>query len=66
MKDPRWGALTADGRQTAADLANAALFGLRNLQKADCERVRTKYLALADACIASHRAFARDAPTIQP
>jgi hypothetical protein len=66
VKDPRWGTLTAGGRQAAADLAQAALFGLRNLQKADYEGVRRKYLALVDACNACHKTFARDAPTIKP
>jgi hypothetical protein len=66
VKDPRWGAHSADGRQAAADLANAALFSLRNLQKADFEAVRRKHVALADSCNACHKTFARDAPTIKP
>jgi hypothetical protein len=66
VNDPRWGTLTAGGRQAAADLAQAALFGLRNLQKADYPGVRRKYAALVDACNACHKTFARDAPTIKP
>jgi hypothetical protein len=66
VNDPRWAALTAGGRQAAADLANAAVFSLRNLQKADFDAVRRKYLAVADACNACHKVFARDAPTIKP
>ena len=66
IKDPRWGTLTARSRQAAADLANAAVFSLRNLQKADYDAVRRKYIGLADACNACHKAFARDAPTIKP
>jgi hypothetical protein len=66
VKDPRWGATAAATRQAAADLAGAALFGLRNLQKADYDGVRRKYVALGDACNACHKAFARDAPTIKP
>jgi len=66
VKDPRWGAATAETRQAAADLANAALFGLRNLQKADYEGVRKKYVALAQTCNVCHKTFARDAPTIKP
>jgi cytochrome c556 len=66
VKDPRWPELAAGGRQAAADLANAAVFSLRNLQKADYAAVRKKYLAMVDACNACHKAFARDAPTIKP
>ena len=65
VKDPRWGALAAGSRQALADLANAAVFNLRNLQKADYDGVRKKYAAVADACNACHRVFARDAPTIK-
>jgi hypothetical protein len=66
VKDPRWAAHAADGRQAAADLANSAVFQLRNLQKADFAAVRAKYVALADSCNACHKTFARDAPTIKP
>lgn len=66
VKDPRWASHSADGRQAAADLANAALFSLRNLQKADFDAVRRKHVALADSCNACHKTFARDAPTIKP
>jgi hypothetical protein len=66
VKDPRWAAHCAAGRQAAADVANAALFGLRNVAKADFAVVRQKHLALVDACNACHRTFARDAPTIKP
>ena len=66
VKDPRWAEHCATGRQAAADLASAALFGLRNLAKADFAVVRQKHLALVDACNACHKTFARDAPTIKP
>jgi cytochrome c556 len=66
VKDPRWAVHAADGRQSAADLAAAALLGLRNLQKADFAGVRQKYVAVAEACNACHKTFARDAPTIKP
>ena len=66
VKDPRWGTATADTRRAAAELANAALIGLRNLQKADYEGVRKKYVALAESCNVCHKTFARDAPTIKP
>jgi hypothetical protein len=64
--DPRWAAAAAGTRQTAADLAGAALFGLRNIEKADYDGVRKKYVALADSCNVCHRTFAREAPTIKP
>ena len=66
VKDPRWAEHCAAGRQAAANLANAALFGLRNIAKADFTVVRQKHLALVDACNACHTTFARDAPTIKP
>jgi len=66
VKDPRWAALTAASRQSAADLAAAALFGLRNIQKADFDGVRKQYAAVSASCNACHRAFAREAPTIKP
>jgi len=66
VKDPRWAEHTAAGRQAAADVANAALFGLRNVAKADFATVRQKHLALVEACNACHKTFARDAPTIKP
>jgi cytochrome c556 len=65
-KDPRWGASAAATRSAAADLASAAVFGLRNIQKADYAAVRTKYVAVSEACNTCHRTFARDAPTIKP
>jgi hypothetical protein len=66
VKDPRWAQHCAAGRQAAADLANAALFGLRNIAKADFAVLRQKHLALVDACNACHTTFARDAPTVKP
>ena len=64
--DPRWASLTAQSRQNAADLAAAALLGLRNIQKADFEAVQKKYVAVSAGCNGCHRAFAREAPTIKP
>ena len=64
--DPRWASLTAESRQNAADLAAAALFGLRNIQKADFDAVQKKYVAVSAGCNGCHRAFAREAPTIKP
>ena len=66
VSDARWAALTAASRQNAADLAAAALLGLRNIDKADYEGVRKKYVAVSAGCNACHRTFAREAPTIKP
>jgi hypothetical protein len=66
VKDPRWASHSAAGRQAAADLASSAVFQLRNIQKADFEAVRAKYVALANSCNDCHKTFARDAPTIKP
>jgi hypothetical protein len=66
VTDPRWAAHTAAGRRAAADIANAALFGLRNVAKAELATVRQKQLVLVEACNACHTTFARDAPTIKP
>ena len=66
VTDPRWAQQAAASRQAAADLAAAALFGLRNIQKADFDGVRKKYVAVSESCNACHQAFARDAPTIKP
>ncbi len=65
-KDPRWAAAAAATREAAADLANAALFGLRNIDKADYNAVHRKYVALSDSCNNCHRIFSREAPNIKP
>jgi len=66
VNDERWATLTAASRQNAADLAASALLGLRNIDKADYESVRKKYVAVSAGCNACHRTFAREAPTIKP
>jgi hypothetical protein len=66
VSDARWATLTAASRQNAADLAAAALFGLRNIQKADVEGLRKKYVAVSEGLNACNRALAREAPTIKP
>jgi hypothetical protein len=66
VKDPRWAAAAAGSREAAADLANAAVVSLRNLDKADFNAIRAKYAAVATACNVCHTTFARDAPTIKP
>jgi cytochrome c556 len=61
-----WGANAARAQNASADLAAAALLGLRNASAADFDAVRGRLPAVAGACTACHRAFARDAPAIKP
>ena len=63
---PEWATRTVHAREAAADLAAAALLGLRNVRPEDYEAVRTKYPAVADTCNGCHRTFAREAPTVKP
>jgi cytochrome c556 len=61
-----WSGKTGRARDAAADVAAAALIGLRSTQAADFDRVRAVFPAVAAACTACHRAFAREAPAIKP
>jgi hypothetical protein len=61
-----WAAKAARARQASADVAAAALLGLRSARPADFEIVRGTFPAVSDACTACHRAFAREAPVIKP
>ena len=63
---PEWAARAARARQASADVAAAALLGLRNARPADYNVVRSRFPAVSEACTACHRAFAREAPTIKP
>jgi cytochrome c556 len=63
---PEWADSAAKAREAAADLAAAALLGLRNVRPEDYDAVRAKYPAVADTCNACHRTFAREAPTVKP
>src|SRR5438552_13457637 len=63
---PEWGATAARARQAAADVAAAALLGLRTVKAENYAAVRSKYEAVADACNACHSTFARDAVTVKP
>jgi cytochrome c556 len=63
---PEWAERTARARDAAADLAAAALLGLRNVRPEDYEAVRAKYPAVAETCNGCHRTFAREAPTVKP
>jgi hypothetical protein len=65
-RKPEWGATAARARQAAADVAAAALLGLRTVKAENYAAVRTKYEAVADTCNACHRTFARDAVTVKP
>jgi len=65
-RKPEWGATAARARQAAADVAAAALRGLRTVKAENYAAVRTKYEAVADTCNACHRTFARDAVTVKP
>ncbi len=63
---PEWAATAAKAREAAADLAAAALLGLRNVRPQDYDAVREKYPAVAETCNGCHRTFAREAPTVKP
>lgn len=63
---PEWAATAARARQTAADVAAAALVDLRTVKPENYEVVRAKYPAVAETCNACHRTFAREAPAIKP
>lgn len=64
--DPRWAQAIASTRRAAADVADAALAGLRSAEQADYDGVRKKYSLIAATCNNCHRAFSREAPTIKP
>jgi hypothetical protein len=63
---PEWAANAARARQAAADVAAAALLGLRSARPDDFEPVRERFPAISAGCTACHRAFAREAPVIKP
>ena len=65
-RKPEWAATAARARQAAADVAAAALLGLRTVKPENYLAVRTKYRAVADTCNACHQTFARDAVTVKP
>jgi len=66
VRKAEWSAHAARSRQAAADVAAAALTGLRTVTPPDYEAVRAKYVAVADTCNACHRRFAREAPRVKP
>jgi len=61
-----WASAAGRARDASARMANAAALGLRSAQAADFDRMRGAFPAIADACTACHRAFAREAPVIKP
>jgi len=68
-EEPRkaeWAAKAARARQATADVAAAALLGLRSARPADFAIVSASFPAVSDGCTACHRAFAREAPVIKP
>ena len=65
-RQAEWAAKAARARLASADVAAAALLGLRNARPADFETVRGTFPAVSDGCTACHRAFAREAPVIKP
>jgi hypothetical protein len=66
VRKPEWMETAARARQAAADVATAALRGLRTVKAENYPTVRAKYEAVADTCNACHRTFARDAVTVKP
>ena len=61
-----WAEAADRARQASADVAAAALLGLRNAQPDDFAHVRAAFPAVAAGCTACHRRFAREAPVIKP
>lgn len=60
-----WATRAGAARQASADVAAAALRGLRNTSATDLDELTRRLPAVADGCNACHRAFAREAPTIK-
>jgi cytochrome c556 len=65
-RQAEWASRAALARDASARVASVAALGLRSAQTADFERVRGAFPAIAEACTACHRAFAREAPAIKP
>ena len=66
VRKPEWMETSARARRASADVAAAALRGLRTVKTENYAAVRAKYEAVADTCNACHRTFARDAVTVKP
>jgi cytochrome c556 len=65
-RQAEWSDHAARARDASSAVAASALLGLRSARAADFDRVRDAWPAVAAACTACHRAFAREAPVIQP
>jgi cytochrome c556 len=65
-RQAEWVERAAQARAASAEVAAAALLGLRRAQTADFEAVRHAFPAVSAGCTACHRAFAREAPVIKP
>jgi hypothetical protein len=65
-RQAEWAGKAARARDAASDVAAAALRSLRGTATADDERTQALFPAIAAACTACHRAFAREAPVIKP
>ena len=61
-----WAERAAQARQASADVAAAALTGLRATRPDDFDLVRRMFTAVSAGCNASHRTFSREAPAIRP
>lgn len=64
--DPRWPALSADGRQAAVDIAEAVFVALQNVRAADYAPIKAKLPAVSASCNACHRGLGTDARTVKP
>jgi len=66
VRKAEWSAAAARSRQAAAEIAAAALTGLRTIEAANYDAVRAKYRHVADTCNRCHRTFGREAPDVKP
>jgi cytochrome c556 len=65
-RQSEWVDKAGKARDASARVAAAALLALRSTRPADFDRVKAVFPAVAEACSACHRAFAREAPVIKP
>lgn len=65
-KEPEWPRFSAEMRETAASVADAALVALQKGRPKDFEPVRERFRGVAEACNACHRGLKTDAKTIKP
>jgi cytochrome c556 len=65
-RQAEWAGNASRAQQASADVAAAALRGLRSARATDFADVRAAFPAVAEACTACHGAFSREAPAIKP